>query len=100
MYLDVADGYSGWMTAFCEGLRPDHDLTVDKWADTYMVIPKSVGGPEPGNYRTARTPYARDVMRALSPQDPHRRVVVMGASQMLKTQVALNWIGACIHQAP
>ena len=100
MYLDVADGYSGWMTAFCEGLRPDPDLTVDKWADTYMVIPKSVGGPEPGNYRTARTPYARDVMRALSPQDPHRRVVVMGASQMLKTQVALNWIGACIHQAP
>jgi phage terminase large subunit GpA-like protein len=65
-----------------------------------MVIPKKAGGPEPGSYRTDRTPYAREVMRALSPQDPHRRVVVMGASQLLKTQVALNWISASIHQSP
>lgn len=100
MLLDVADGYAGWMAAFCEGLRPDPDMTVDAWADAYMYIPKSVGGPEPGNYRTDRTPYAREVMRALSPASPYRRVVVMGASQMLKTQVALNWIGASIHQAP
>lgn len=98
--VDVADGFEGWTAAFCEGLRPDPNLLVDVWSDTFMVIPKKVGGPEPGYYRTDRTPYAREVMQALSPQDPHHRVVVMGASQMLKTQVALNWIGASIHQSP
>lgn len=39
-------------------------------------------------------------MRVLSPTHPCRRVVVMGASQMLKTQVFLNWMGASIHMAP
>ncbi len=100
MKLDVADGYNGYMAAFCEGLRPDPDLWIDEWADEYMVIPKKAGAAEPGPYRTARTPYAREVMRCLSPLHPCRRVIVMGASQMLKTQVALNFICASIHQAP
>ena len=58
------------------------------------------GAAEHGKYHTSRTPYAREVMRCLSPAHPCRRVVVMGASQMLKTQVALNWMGALIHMAP
>lgn len=100
MRLDVADGFTCFMAAFAEGLRPDPDMHVDEWADDHMVIPKKSGAAEPGPYRTDRTPYAREVMRCLSPTHPCRRVVVMGASQMLKTQVALNWIGASIHQAP
>lgn len=100
MRLDVADGYTCFMAAFAEGLRPDPDMFVDEWADQHMVIPKKSGAAEPGPYRTDRTPYAREVMRCLSPTHPCRRVIVMGASQMLKTQVALNWIGASIHQAP
>ncbi|MGY6278008.1 phage terminase large subunit family protein [Methylomonas sp. MgM2] len=100
MRLNVADGYACFMEAFAEGLQPDPDLWVDEWSDQYMIIPKKAGAAEPGPYRTDRTPYAREVMRCLSPLHPCRRVVVMGASQMLKTQVALNWIGASIHQAP
>jgi len=96
----VPSGYARAAAAIREALAPDPDMTVDRWADAHMIIPKKVGGPEPGHYRTDRTPYAREVMRCLSPQDPHRRVVVMGASQLLKTQVALNWIGASIHQSP
>jgi len=86
--------------AFSRGLEPDPNLPVDQWADEYMVIPKSGGASEYGKYRTSRTPHARDVMRALSPSHRSKRVVVMGASQMLKTQVALNFFGACVHQAP
>lgn len=82
------------------GVEPDEALTVDAWAAKYMVIPKSAGAAEPGPYRVERTPYAAGVMRALSTDDPCRIVVVVGASQMLKTQVALNWIGSCVHQAP
>lgn len=82
------------------GLEPDPNLPVDQWADEYMVIPKSGGASEYGKYRSSRTPHARSVMRALSPGHWAKRVVVMGASQMLKTQVALNFFGACVHQAP
>ena len=39
-------------------------------------------------------------MRCLSPLFPAKRVVTMIASQLMKTQVALNWIGGCIHMAP
>ncbi len=86
--------------ALAAGAEPDESLTVDEWAARHMVIPKAAGAAEPGPYRVERTPYARGVMRALSASDPCRRVVVVAASQMLKTQVALNWIGSCVHQTP
>lgn len=85
---------------FGRGLEPDPNLPVDEWSDEYMVIPKSGGASEYGKYRTSRTPHARSVMRALSPSHRCKRVVVMGASQMLKTQVGLNWFGSTVHQAP
>lgn len=94
---DLADGFGAILDAVAAGVEPDPDMWIDEWAEAYMVIPK---GAEPGPYRGARTPYARDVMRALSPNHPAQRVVVRAASQMLKTQCGLNWIGASIHQAP
>lgn len=86
--------------AIVRGAEPDESLPVVEWAERHMVIPKDAGAAEPGPYRVERTPYARGVMDALSLADPCRKVVVVGASQMLKTQVALNWILSTIHQAP
>lgn len=86
--------------AIVRGAAPDENLPVVEWAERHMVIPKDAGAAEPGPYRVERTPYARGVMDALSLADPCRKVVVVGASQMLKTQVALNWILSTIHQAP
>jgi phage terminase large subunit GpA-like protein len=83
-----------------DSLDPDPDLPVDVWADTYQVIPKDSGANEYGKFRTARTPHARMVMQALSDHHPCKRVVLMGASQMLKTQTGLNWLMASIHQSP
>ncbi len=97
---NMMDGYYLAKDAIARGLEPDPNLTVDEWADRYMVIPKSTGSNESGPYRTARTPHARQVMRALSDDHPCKRVVVMGASQMLKTQVGLNWFAASVHQSP
>ena len=62
---NVFDGYQQVMDAAARALEPDPNLTVDQWADRYMVIPKSTGSNEAGPYRTARTPHARDVMRAI-----------------------------------
>ena len=86
--------------AFARGLQPDPNMSVGEWADTYMVIPKDSGANEYGKYRTSRTPHARAVMASLSDNDPSKRVALMGASQMLKTQVGLNWFAASVHQSP
>lgn len=95
----IADGYKTYITGFTRGLAPDPDLWIDEWSDAYMRIPRG-GGAEHGKYRTDRTPYAREVMRCLSPGHPCKRVVAKVASQLFKTQVGLNWVGANIHQAP
>lgn len=96
--MNLADGFEAVMRAAAEGARPDPELKVDEWSEQHMVLPKS--SSEPGPYRIERTPYARRVMQCLSPGHPCKRVVVRGASQMLKTQVAINWILASIHLAP
>jgi phage terminase large subunit GpA-like protein len=95
-----ADGTATYRAAYMRGLRPDPELWIDQWADEYMRIPRESGAAEPGPYRTDRTPYAREPMRCLSPAHPCKRVVTMVASQLMKTQIALNWIGGCIHMAP
>ena len=96
---DMADGAAAWFAGWSRGLQPDPLLWVDEWADTFMRIARG-NGAEYGPYRTDRTPYAREVMRCLSPTHPCRRVVAKVASQLFKTQVGINWLGAVIHQAP
>ncbi|MBD8791195.1 phage terminase large subunit family protein [Pseudomonas syringae] len=100
MPSEIPDGAEVYRGAFFRGLKPDPDLWVDEWADKYMRIPRDTGAAEPGEYRTARTPYAREPMRCLSPAHPCKRVVTMVASQLMKTQIALNWIGGLIHMMP
>jgi phage terminase large subunit GpA-like protein len=100
MPTEYSDGAEVYREAYFRGLRPDPDVWIDQWADEYMRIPRDTGAAEPGKYRTARTPYAREPMRCLSPAHPCKRVVTMVASQLMKTQIALNWIGGLIHMAP
>ncbi len=100
MPTGYADGAKVYCEAYGRGLKPDPELWVDEWADEYMRIPRDTGAAEPGKYRTARTPYAREPMRCLSPAHPCKRVITMVASQLMKTQIALNWIGALIHMSP
>lgn len=97
---DTYDGYQLLLDAFARGIEPDSNLPVDVWADRHMIVPKETGASEPGPYKTSRTPHARLVMQALSADHPCKRVVVKGASQMLKTQVALNFLGETVHQRP
>ena len=100
MHTEIPNGAEVYREAYFRGLRPDPSLWVDQWADEYMRIPRDAGAAEPGQYRTSRTPYAREPMRCLSPAHPCKRVVTMVASQLMKTQIALNWIGGLIHMVP
>lgn len=96
--MPLADAATCYRGSFTAGLRPDPPLWVDEWVDEHAYIP-SEGNAEPGKYDTARTPFARHVMRVLSPGHPANRVVVMGASQLLKTQSAMNWMMASVDGA-
>lgn len=93
-------GYQKLYDTLSAGLMPDLDLPLDEWSDRFMIIPKSSGSNEYGQYRTSRTPHAREVMKALDDDHPYKRVVCMISSQMFKTQVALNWFGSTVHQSP
>ncbi len=100
METQYADGAATYRAAYSRGLKPDPELWIDEWSDEYQRIPRDTGAAEPGKYHTDRTPYAREPMRCLSPMHPAKRVVTMVASQLMKTQIALNWMGGCIHMAP
>ena len=96
--MNLADGYELVVRAAIEGARPDPALRIDEWSEEFMVLPKSAA--HPGPFRFERTPYARRVCQVLSPGHPCKRVVAKVASQMFKTQTAINAIGAWIHRMP
>ncbi len=94
----VDDGVQDIATAMLAALRPDPVLQLDTWSEQNIVLPK--GSAFSGPYRIAHTPYARRILQALSPGDPCARVVVIAASQMLKTQVFINAALGWIDLAP
>lgn len=94
------DGRGTFLRALIEGLQPDPSLPLDEWSERYMIIPRSTGAAEYGKYRLDRTPHAREIMRCLSDRHPARRVILVAASQMMKTQMALNWFCHIVHQHP
>lgn len=86
---------AGW----ADGWRIDPPLTVSAWADANVVL-SSKDSSEPGPYRTARTPYAREIADCLSPHSPIETVVWIAGAQLAKTRVGLNWMGAVIDAFP
>lgn len=77
--------------------KPPEDLTVAEWADKYRRLPDS--SAEPGPWRTERTPYLREPMEAFT--DPKiRKLVMVAASQVGKSELILNIIAYIIDQDP
>jgi phage terminase large subunit GpA-like protein len=73
-------------------------LTLSQWADAYRVISQE-NSPEPGRWRTSRTPYLREIMDACC--DPTvERVVFKKSAQVGWTEIVNNVIGFHIHQLP
>lgn len=78
--------------------KPPENLTVDEWADKYRRLsPES--SAEAGPWRTKRTPYLEEPMKAFT--DPKvRKIVMVAASQVGKSELELNIIGYIIDQDP
>ena len=68
------DGAAEILRTWGAGLKPDPDLTVSLWADRHRML-SGRASAEPGRYRTARTPYMREIMDRLSPGDVMQRNV-------------------------
>lgn len=81
------------LTNFC----PPENLTVDEWADKYRILPDT--SAEAGPWRTSRTPYLREPMRAFTDPNVHR-IVMVAAAQVGKSELELNIIGYIIAQDP
>ena len=80
------------------GFKPPENLTVSQWAGKHRRL-SSETAAEPGRWRTARTPYLREPMDAFN--DPRvRRVIMVAASQVGKSEFINNAIGYIIDQDP
>ncbi len=90
---------SAWLDGFCDGLRPEAELTVSEWSDRYRML-SSKASAEPGAWRTGRTPYLQEPMDCLSSSSTVQRVVMMFAAQTGKTEAGSNWLGYVIDHAP
>jgi len=81
------------------GLMPDPQVTVSEWADQYRVL-TSRSASETGPYRTARTPYLREIMDSLSATSTVQRVVFKKAAQLGVTEAGNCWAGYVIDHSP
>lgn len=88
-----------YRTSFRAGLKPDPDLLLSDWADEYRILPKT-SSKESGQYRTSRTPYLKEPMDRLSPNDPCQHVVIVKGTQLGFTTVGENLLFCVAHLYP
>ena len=67
---------------------PTPDLTISEWADNFRRI-SSEASAEPGQWRTSRAEYQREIMNAIS-NPLVDRVIVMTSAKVGKTEILLN----------
>ena len=84
--------------AWRNGIRPEPQIPVAQWADRHRILPDTAA--EPGRWRTARTPYLKEIMDTLSTGSPYERVVMMKGAQTGGTEAGLNFLGYIIQNAP
>ena len=90
---------SPYFLGFFAGLKPDTRLTVSEWADQKRILPAKAT-KEAGRWRTARTPYLKEIMDCLSPSSPVQQVVFMKGAQVGGTECGNNWLGYVIDHTP
>jgi phage terminase large subunit GpA-like protein len=87
------------LTVLARAAAPRRALTVSQWADEHRVLTAKQGG-EPGRYRTARTPFLREIMDCFSATSRVREVVVAKSAQVGLTEATVNVLGYTMHHAP
>lgn len=81
-----------------EMFRPPKMQTVSEWADENRVL-VTESSAEPGQWRTDRAPYQREIMDAFTQPDIWK-IVVQASAQVGKTELELNMMGRAIDIDP
>ena len=92
---------SAWLLdceVFADAIAPDPDLTISQWAEERRILTSL--SKEPGPWRTARVPYAREIMDELSPRSPTQEVTFAAGTQVTKTEIGNNFLGFVMDWAP
>lgn len=79
-------------------VAPPPVLKVSEWADEFRRL-SSESSAEPGQWRTDRAPYMREIMDSISDEEVET-VVMQSSAQVGKTELLLNIIGYHIDQDP
>lgn len=79
-------------------LIPPPELTVSQWADEYRYVSRRVS-PEPGRWRTERTPYLREIMDCFTDSQVET-IVFRKPARIGGTEVINNAIGYYIDYDP
>jgi phage terminase large subunit GpA-like protein len=95
----VADGFQVYTEAFARAFALPPALTISECADQYRWLPPTSASAG-GRWRTSRTPYLREIMDVLSPDDPTNEVVLMKGAQLGGSEIAVNWALYTMLYAP
>lgn len=95
----AADAIGILRAAFREALAPPERLSVSEWADRHRKL-TSKSSSEPGQWRTDRVPYVREIQDLLSWDSDVETIVWMKGSQVAGTETLLNWAGYTIDVDP
>ena len=83
--------------SFVAAFRPVQHQILSEWADEHRRLPRGAS-PEPGRWRTSRTPYLKEIMDELSPHSKTQIVSVMKGTQLGITEAANNLIFGVMDQ--
>lgn len=97
--LELADARELIAALWREFMAPPARVTVTEWAERNRVL-SGKDSAEPGPYRVARTPYAREPMDCLSQTSPVVEVVLQWGAQTSKTTIGSNWLGYLVDVNP
>jgi len=85
--------------AIAAAFAPRRRLSLSEWADAHRKLSRK-SASSPGEWRTARTPYLREIMDCLSTESPVREVVFWSGTQLGKSETCNNWLGYIIDHNP
>lgn len=88
-----------FILGFTRGIKPDEVSTISQWADKHRQLPKE-GAAEPGQWRTSRFPFLREIMDELSPHSPTQQVKVIKGTQVGGTEIGNNFLMSTMDQNP
>lgn len=87
-----------WTPRVSNAWQLPNELTVSQWADKYRILSPLIAS-EPGQWRTDRTPYLREIMDAFS-NPLVEKITLMTSTQVGKTEAIHNMIAYTIDQDP